>query len=202
MFKRVFLIVLDSLGIGAYSEEDKGANTLTHVIGEHYNLNVLEKLGLIRLIKTEEENTRGIYMRCIPANDKKDSLNGHYEMMGIIDDKPYETYPSGFPLELISKIQKVTGRSVIGNIASDGVEIINELGQMQMKTGSIIIYTSNDSVLQIAAHEDIISVEELYKICMQVRDIIDEGDYRIARIIARPFTGKDELISPSSARKT
>ena len=109
MFKRVFLVVLDSLGIGQTSDQesfgDKGANTLLHVIGESYNLDVLEKLGLMTLIGKSEENTRGLYMRCEPLNKMKDSLNGHYEMMGAILRNPYKLYPDGFPLELISKIQ-------------------------------------------------------------------------------------------------
>ena len=205
MFKRVFLVVLDSLGIGytpdANEYGDEGANTLKHAIGDIYNLDILEKLGLTLLIGKKEENTRGIYMRCLPKSIMKDSLNGHYEMMGVISDKPYETYPDGFPLELISKIQKVCKRDVIGNIASDGVEIINELGEMHMKTGSLIIYTSCDSVLQIAAHEDIVPLEELYDICEKVRTIIDEGDYRIARVIARPFTGKNGVFVRTSKRR-
>ena len=167
MFKRVFLIVLDSLGIGSTPDADKygdeGSNTLLHTIGEAYNLDVLEKLGLTVLIGKEEEDTRGLYMRCKPMNTEKDSLNGHYEMMGAISKIPYKTYPDGFPLELISKIQHITGREVIGNVACDGMRIINDLGEMHIKTGALIVYTSQDSVFQIAAHEDIVSVEELYR---------------------------------------
>lgn len=194
MFKRVFLVVMDSVGVGeapdAEKYGDKGANTLLHTMGDAYNLNVLEKLGLTTLVGKEEENTRGIYMRAKPINLAKDTLNGHYEMMGIVQKTPYKTYPDGFPLELISKIQQATGREVIGNIAASGTEIIEKLGEMHMKTGAIIVYTSADSVLQIAAHEDIIPVEELYKICETVREITKSDEYKIARIIARPFIGK------------
>ncbi len=175
MFKRVFLVVMDSVGVGeapdAEKYGDKGANTLLHTMGDAYNLNVLEKLGLTTLVGKEEENTRGIYMRAKPINLAKDTLNGHYEMMGIVQKTPYKTYPDGFPLELISKIQQATGREVIGNIAASGTQIIEDLGEMHMKTGALIVYTSADSVLQIAAHEDIIPVEELYKICETVREI-------------------------------
>ena len=194
MFKRVFLIVMDGLGIGetkdAYRFGDEKANTLVHTIGDTYNLDVLEKLGLTKLIGKEEENVRGLYMRANPMNAAKDSLNGHYEMMGIVAKSPYKTYPDGFPLELISKIQHAIGREIIGNIASDGVKIINELGEMHIKTGSPIIYTSSDSVLQVAAHEEIISVDELYEICEKIREITKTDEFKIARVIARPFTGK------------
>ncbi len=194
MFKRIFLVVMDSVGVGeapdAEKYDDVGANTLLHTIGDAYNLDVLEKLGLTTLVGKEVENTRGIYMRAKPMNLAKDTLNGHYEMMGIVQKTPYKTYPDGFPLELISKIQQATGREVIGNIAASGTQIIEDLGEMHMKTGAIIVYTSADSVLQIAAHEDIIPVEELYKICETVRELTKSDEYKIARIIARPFIGK------------
>ncbi len=194
MFKRVFLIVMDGLGIGetkdAYRFGDEKANTLVHTIGDSYNLDVLEKLGLTKLIGKEEENVRGLYMRANPLNGAKDSLNGHYEMMGIVAKSPYQTYPDGFPLELISKMQHVIGREIIGNIAADGAKIINELGEMHIKTGSPIIYTSSDSVLQVAAHEEVISIDELYDICEKIREITKNDEYKIARVIARPFTGK------------
>ncbi len=194
MFKRVFLIVLDSLGIGSTLDADKygdeGANTLLHTIGDNYNLDVLEKLGLTSLVGKEEEKIVSLYMRANPMSSAKDSLNGHYELMGAIPKIPYKTYKDGFPLELISKIQRAINREVIGNVSDDGIHIINELGEMHMKTGAVIVYTSCDSVLQIAAHEDIISVEELYDICEKVFNIVKSDEYNIARVIARPFTGK------------
>ena len=142
MFKRVFLVVLDSVGIGeapdAEKYDDVGANTLLHTIGDAYNLDVLERLGMTELVGKHVENTRGLYMRAKPINLAKDTLNGHYEMMGAVQKTPYKTYPNGFPLELISKIQQATGREVIGNIAASGTQIIEELGEMHMKTGAII----------------------------------------------------------------
>ncbi len=206
MFKRVFLIVLDGLGIGeapdAEKYGDKGANTLLHVIGEGYNLDILEKLGLTKLVGKEEELTRGLYMRVHPLSAGKDSLNGHYEIMGAIAKTPYRTYPEGFPMELIDKIRESTGYDVIGNIASDGHKIIEELGQMQIKTNALIIYTSADSVLQVAAHEDVIGVETLYKVCEKIRAIVSNPEYNISRVIARPFYGKvGELVRDDAKRK-
>ena len=205
MFKRVFLVVMDSLGIG-YTEDaesygDKGANTLEHVIGEHYNLDILELLGLTKLIGKEVAHTRGLYMRCNPINKRKDSLNGHYEMMGAISRNPYKLYPDGFPLELISKIQHAVNREIIGNVSTDGIDIINDLGEMHIKTGALIVYTSSDSVLQVAAHEDIIPVQELYDICKVIRDIVSSEEYRIGRVIARPFTGKVGAFVRTNKRK-
>ena len=194
MFKRIFLIVMDGVGVGEAPDAekfgDKGANTLLHAVGESYNLNVLEKFGLLDLIGKEEKDKRGLYMKARPMNAGKDSLNGHYELMGAITRTPYKTYPDGFPLELISKIQHETGYDVIGNGAANGEEIINELGEMQVKNKALIVYTSADSVLQIAAHEDVIPVEELYRICEIVREITKDPIYNISRIIARPFVGK------------
>ncbi|MGM9877059.1 MAG: phosphopentomutase [Bacilli bacterium] len=194
MFKRVFLIVLDGVGIGeaddAYKFGDEGASTLEHTLGDRYNLDVLEKLGLTILMGKSEENTRGLYMIAKPKNMQKDSLNGHYEIMCAIKKNPYQTYPEGFPLELISEIQKISNRSVIGNISSDGEEIIKELGEMQIRNDALIVYTSADSVLQIAAHEDIVPIDELYDICQKVSKITSSEKYNIARVIARPFTGK------------
>lgn len=205
MFDRVFLVVLDSLGIGqtedAYKYGDEGANTLLHTINDKYNLDVLELLGLTKLVGKEVKNTRGIYTRITPQSKFKDSLNAHYEMMGAIPKVGYNTYPDGFPLELISKIQKSIKLEVIGNENVDGIKIINELGQMHMKTGCPIIYTSEDSVLQVAAHEDIIPVEELYKICEKIFKIVSTSEYNISRVIARPFTGKEGSYVRTSKRK-
>ena len=194
MYDRIFLVVMDSVGVGEAKDADKfndvGSNTLLHTIGNHYNLDVLERMGLTTLVGKEVSKTVGYYMKGKPINLAKDTLNGHYEMMGIVQETPYKTYPDGFPLELISKIKEITGRDVIGNVVASGTKIIEELGQMQMETGALIIYTSADSVLQIAAHEDIVPVEELYKICEQVRELTKGDEYKIARIIARPFIGK------------
>lgn len=205
MFKRIFLVVLDSCGVGYADDADKfgdeGANTLLHTIeSRNYNLDVLEKLGLTALVGKDYDKIRAIYMKAKPINLAKDTLNGHYEMMGAVQETPYKTYPDGFPLELISKIQKITGRDVIGNIVASGTEIIQELGEMQMKNGAIIVYTSADSVLQIAAHTDIVPLEELYDICSKVRELTKTDEYKIARIIARPFIGKPGNFTRTSDR--
>ena len=205
MFKRIFLVVLDSVGVGetldAVKYGDNGANTLLHTIdGRNYNLGVLEKLGFTSLVGKEVKSVRGIYTKASPMNLAKDTLNGHYELMGAVLEKPYMTYPNGFPLELISEIQKITGREVIGNIAASGTQIIEDLGEMHMKTGAIIVYTSADSVLQIAAHTDIVPLEELYDICKKVRNITSDDKYKIARVIARPFTGKKGSFSRTPDR--
>lgn len=204
MFKRVFLVVLDSVGVGEAPDADKfddvGSNTLLHTIGDSYNLDVLERMGLTALVGKDANVTNGLYMKAKPMNNAKDTLNGHYELMGAISKVPYKTYPDGFPLELISKIQQVTGREVIGNTVASGTQIIEDLGEMHMSTGAIIIYTSADSVLQIAAHEDIVPIEELYDICEKVRDLTKGEDYKIARIIARPFIGKPGSFTRTSKR--
>lgn len=194
MFKRVFLVILDSVGIGEADDaakfDDVGSNTLLHTIGEKYNLNVLEKMGLTNLIGKEVDGIRGIYAKAKPMNAAKDTLNGHYELMGAISKTPYKTYPDGFPKELIDELETRTGRKVIGNKVASGTEIIEELGEEHIEKGAIIVYTSADSVLQIAAHEDIVSIDELYKICEIAREITSSEEYKIARIIARPFIGK------------
>lgn len=204
MFKRVFLVVLDSVGVGSAPDADKfddvGSNTLLHTIGDSYNLDVLERMGLTALVGKDANVTNGLYMKAKPMNNAKDTLNGHYELMGAISKVPYKTYPDGFPLELISKIQQVTGREVIGNTVASGTQIIEDLGEMHMSTGAIIIYTSADSVLQIAAHEDIVPIEELYDICEKVRELTKGEDYKIARIIARPFIGKPGSFTRTSKR--
>lgn len=206
MFKRIFLIVMDSVGVGATKDaamfDDEGSNTLYHVVKNgNYNLNVLEKLGLLNLVGFNKTNTIGYYTIMEPINKAKNSLDGHYEMMGLVYDKPYQTYPNGFPLELISEIQKITGREVIGNIAISGTKIVEELGEMQMNTKSLIIYTSADSVLQVAAHEKVIPVKELYEICEKISKIVFTDKYKIGRVIARPFIGKPGEFTRTSRRK-
>lgn len=195
MYKRIFLIVMDSLGVGEAKDADKfndvGSSTLGHILDhEGYHLPVFEKLGLTSLVKNENKYKFGYHSKIEPMNKAKDTLNGHYEMMGIVLDKPFMTYPDGFPILLISEIQRITGREVIGNIAISGTEIIKELGEMHMKTGALIVYTSADSVLQVAAHEDVIPVEELYDICEKISKIVFREEYKIGRVIARPFIGK------------
>lgn len=205
MFNRIFLLVLDGVGIGeapdAAKYDDKGCNTLLHTLEKSYKLDILEKLGLTALIGHKHEDLRGICMKAKPVNKLKDSLNGHYELMGCLANQEYKTYPDGFPIELIQEIEETTQRTVIGNIAADGELLINQLGEMSLEQKAIIIYTSCDSVLQVAAHEDVISHYELYKICEQIRQIVDEKNYGIGRIIARPFTGKNGRFIRTSRRK-
>ena len=205
MFNRIFLLVLDGVGIGSSPDakkyKDENANTLLHTIGKSYNLDVLEKLGLTELINIKEKDTRGFYMRAKPINKLKDSLNGHYEIMGCVSNVEYKTFPDGFPIELIQEIEETTHRTVIGNVAGDGEILINQLGEMQMEQNAIIVYTSCDSVLQVAAHEDIISPYELCKICEKIRKIVDREEYSIGRVIARPFTGKNGRFIRTSRRK-
>lgn len=205
MFNRVFVLVLDGLGIGeapdAKKYGDVGTNTFLHTISNSYNLDVLEKLGLTELVGIHEKDTRGLYMRAKPINKLKDSLNGHYELMGCVSDIEYKVYPDGFPIELIQEIEECTHRTVIGNVAADGEILINQLGEMQIEQKAIIIYTSCDSVLQVAAHEDVISPYELYKICEKIRKIVNRPEYSIGRVIARPFTGKNGRFIRTGRRK-
>lgn len=195
MFKRIFLIVMDGLGVGESADakeyDSEGANTLKHVIESgNYHLPTFEKIGLLSLVGEGREPKAGYYGKLAPLNKAKDTLNGHYEMMGNVLEKPFKTYPEGFPILLISEIQRITGKEVIGNVAASGTEIIKELGEMHMKTGALIVYTSDDSVLQVAAHEEIVPVEELYDICEKISKIAFREEYQIGRVIARPFVGK------------
>lgn len=195
MFKRIFLIVMDSVGIGEAKDADKfddlNTNTVKHII-ENTNVELpnFKKLGLLNLINHTNENTIGYYTRGNEVSNGKDTLTGHLEMMGVITEKPFKTFlTTGFPKELIDELEEKTGRKVIGNIAASGTEIIEDLGEEHMKTGSIIVYTSADSVLQIAAHEDIVPLEELYKICEIARKITLKNEWKVGRVIARPFIG-------------
>lgn len=205
-YNRIFLIVLDSLGIGGAKDaikfQDVGTNTLAHIL-EKTNIQLpnLEKLGLLNLVGKSQINTTGYYRRAEEVSNGKDTLTGHLEMMGIITTKPFKTYTeNGFPLELIQKLEEFSGRKVIGNCNASGTEIIERLGMEQIETGSLIVYTSADSVLQIAAHEDIIPLEELYRICEYAREITKEEKWKVGRIIARPYTGRPGNFTRTSNR--
>ena len=197
-FKRIFLMVLDSLGVGeakdASNYGDNCCNTLGN-IKNNYDLFVpnLAKIGFLDTLTMEEDDkTDAYYTIAQPNNIGKDSLSGHYEMIGITSNIPFKTFnENGFPIELIDEIERVTGRRVIGNKCSHDNNIINELGERQLNYGSLIVYTSADSDLQIAAHEDIISAEQLYDYCEKVRELTMREDFLVARVIARPFTGKN-----------
>lgn len=196
-FKRIFLVVLDSLGVGETIDADrygdKGANTLGH-IQEQYDLFIpnLKKLGFLNTLNMDENNEVDAYYTIArPTNVGKDTLAGHYEMMGIESKIPFKTFnEKGFPRELIEMIEQVTGRRVIGNKYSETDEIIQELGERQLNYGSLIVYTSSDSNLQVAAHEDVIPVALLYQYCERIRQITKREEWQVGRIIARPFTGK------------
>ena len=195
-YKRIFLIVLDSVGIGGAIDEkefgDINVNTLLHTLEvTNGKLPHLEKMGLMNLINNQDSESDSYYTRAICQSCGKDTLTGHLEMMGVLTTKPLKTFTeTGFPKELIQELEEKTGRKVIGNISASGTEIIEKLGQEHMETGAIIVYTSADSVLQIAAHEDIVPLNELYKICEIARNITLKDEWKVGRIIARPFIGQ------------
>lgn len=199
-YKRVFLIVMDSVGIGEAPDAekfgDKGSHTLGH-IGERMNgLNMpnMGKLGLsnIEAIKgiTPADKPLAYFTKMEEASNGKDTMTGHWEIMGLNIQTPFQVFPDGFPDELISELETRTGRKVIGNKPASGTEILVELGEEHMKTGALIVYTSADSVLQIAAHEEIIPIEELYDICKIARELTLDEKYMVGRVIARPFIGE------------
>ena len=197
-------MVLDSLGVGetvdAASFGDTGANTLKHVL-EKCDIFIpnLKKIGFVDTVNmSDNENVDAYYTIAKPTNAGKDTLNGHYEMVGIQNDIPFKTFNQGFTYDLLAGIEEVTGRSVIGNKCCNDDSIIQELGERQFNYGSLIIYTSADSDLQVAAHEDCIPIATLHEYCEKIRALTLKEDWRIARIIARPFNGtpgKYKLIS-------
>lgn len=208
-FNKIHLLVLDSVGIGeapdAKAFNDEGAHTLGH-IAETAGLNLpnMQKLGLgniapIKGIDAVNETT-GYYTKLEEKSVGKDTMTGHWEIMGLHIDKPFRVFPEGFPAELISQIEDHTGRKIVGNKPASGTEIIDEYGEHQMKTGDLIVYTSADPVLQIAAHEDIIPLAELYDICEYVRDLTKDDPYMIGRIIARPYLGEPGNFTRTSNR--
>lgn len=196
-FKRIFLIVLDSLGVGEASDAsnygDVGCNTLGH-IKEKCDLFIpnLKKIGFLDTINMNENNDVDAYYTIArPNNAGKDTLNGHYEMMGITNSIEFKTFNNGFPPELLDGIEQITGRRVIGNKCCNNDSIIKELGDRQLNYGSLIVYTSADSDLQVAAHEDIIPIAMLYQYCEKIRAITLREDWRVGRVIARPFLGSE-----------
>ncbi|WP_413309038.1 phosphopentomutase [Bacillus sp. 1P10SD] len=199
-YKRIFIIVMDSVGIGEAPDAerfgDKGSDTLGHIAERMNGLNMpnMGKLGLsnIRELKGIEkaEKPLAYYTKMMEASNGKDTMTGHWEIMGLNIQTPFRVFPEGFPDELVSELEKRTGRKIIGNKPASGTEILDELGEEHMKTGAIIVYTSADSVLQIAAHEDIIPIEEQYKICKIARELTLDEKYMVGRVIARPFLGE------------
>lgn len=202
-YKRIFVIVMDSAGIGAMKDADKfgdaGTNTWVHTSERCGGLDIptLNALGIGDLGKVVGSSIvshpHAYSLILNEASNGKDTMTGHWEMMGILTTKPFKTFTdTGFPKELIDELEEKTGRKIIGNIAASGTEIIKQLGEEQMKTGALIVYTSADSVLQIAAHESIIPLAELYKDCEIARDICMRPEYLLGRIIARPYVGDNK----------
>jgi phosphopentomutase len=208
-FKRVIWIVLDSVGIGAMPDAaefgDEGSDTLGNV-AKRRNLNLpnLCSLGLanIRPLSGLEpvKNPAGAYGKSALASPGKDTTTGHWEMAGILLEKPFPLYPNGFPPEVIELFETGIGRKTLGNKAASGTEIIKELGAEHLRTGSPIVYTSADSVFQIAAHERVIPLQELYRICETAREIL-RGPHEVGRVIARPFEGEPGCFVRTSNRK-
>lgn len=208
-FKRIHLIVLDSVGIGeapdAKEFNDEGSHTLKHIL-EHTptELPNLEQLGLgnIELLPTVKpvDEPNAFYTKMAESSVGKDTMTGHWELMGLNIQEPFKVYPNGFPEDLIKQIEQHTGRKVVANRPASGTQIIDEWGEHQLNTGDLIVYTSADPVLQIAAHEDVIPVDELYEICEYVREITKDPKYLIGRIIARPYIGTPGQFERTSNR--
>ena len=198
MYKRIIILVMDSVGIGhapdAAKFNDKGANTLGHIEATAGLIHcpTLRSLGLANIadIKTDEAPVMGAYGKMEEVSTGKDTTSGHWEMMGHPVTVPFPTFYDGFPKELMDTFTKETGYGYLGNEVASGTEIIERLGVEHMKTGKPIVYTSADSVFQIAAHEDVIPLEDLYRMCEITRNKVCVGDYYVGRIIARPFVGK------------
>ncbi|MBE6672109.1 MAG: phosphopentomutase [Ruminococcaceae bacterium] len=196
MSKRVFLIVLDSVGIGALPDAklfgDEGSNTLRAVRSHpDFNCPNLERLGLFNIESVEGgvKTPLGCYARMAEASMGKDTTVGHFEIAGVICPKPLPTYPEGFPPEVIEEFEKRTGYGVLCNRPYSGTEVIRDYGREHLATGKLIVYTSADSVFQIAAHEDRVSIEELYRVCEIARRML-VGEHGVGRVIARPFAGE------------
>lgn len=208
-FERVVWIVLDSVGIGAMPDAaaygDEGSDTLGNIARRRQlDLPNLRRLGLANIRPLEGlppvEHPSGAYGKCALASPGKDTTTGHWEMAGILLEKPFPVYPRGFPREVIDPFEAKIGRKVLGNKPASGTEIIQELGIEHIRTGKPIVYTSADSVFQIAAHESIIPVDELYRICEIARDIL-RGPHEVGRVIARPFEGEPGSFVRAASRK-
>ena len=208
--KRAIIIVLDSVGMGelpdAHKYGDKGSNTIANIAAniKDFSLPNLQQLGLgnienMKGIKAVN-NPKGCYGRMAEKSAGKDTTTGHWELSGIILEKPFPVYPKGFPIEIIEAFENAINTKVIGNVAASGTEIIKTLGDEHVKTGYPIVYTSADSVFQIAAHEDVISIEKLYEMCSKAREIL-KGEHAVGRVIARPFTGNSGEYKRTERRK-
>ena len=197
MYKRIFLVVLDSVGHGeapdAKNYGDEGSNTIKSIsLNPNFKGDTMEKLGLFNVdgIDYHEnyENPIGSYGKCIEQSKGKDTTTGHWEMMGIISEKPFPTFPDGFPLEFIKEFSEKVGHEVLVNKPYSGTEVIKDYGKEAYDKKALIVYTSADSVFQIAAHVDVIPLKELYRCCEVAREMLT-GDLAVGRVIARPFEG-------------
>ncbi len=195
VFTRVIVLVLDSLGIGELPDApaygDEGSDTLGHIAAEvPLQIPVLRSLGLGQLVALDgaTPSAIGAYGRMAEVSAGKDSVTGHWELMGLVLDRPFPTFPEGFPVALITEFERRIGRATLGNVVASGTEILTRLGAEHMRTGSPIVYTSADSVFQIAAHEDVIPVAELYRMCEVAFELAARGA-GVGRVIARPFIG-------------
>lgn len=199
-FKRIFLIVLDSLGVGAMEDAalygDEGADTLGHIARDADKLLIpnFKKLGIANLHKlhkiTPEDHSMAYYCKLDEMSNGKDTMTGHWEMMGLLTTKPFLTFTeNGFPKELIAELSERTGREIIGNKSASGTEILEELAEQEITEGKLIVYTSADSVLQICGNEDLMGLDCLYRYCEIAREICMKDEWKVGRVIARPYKG-------------
>lgn len=200
-YKRIFTVVLDSLGIGAMKDSpdygDAGVDTLGHIAEETENLQIpnLQRLGMANLKSLHgiepAKTPLGCYMRLEERSCGKDTMTGHWEMMGLHVTKPFKTFTeNGFPKELIDELERRTGKPIIGNKSASGTEILEELGEEEIRDGKLIVYTSADSVLQICGNEETMGLENLYHYCEIARELTMRDEWKVGRVIARPYTGK------------
>lgn len=209
-FNKIHVVVMDSVGIGeapdAANFGDVGSHTLGHIAEKMNGLTmpVMESMGLANIEPLQgmqsTNEPKAYYGKMQEASVGKDTMTGHWEIMGLNIDKPFKVYPDGFPAELIAELEKRTGRKVLCNQPASGTQVIEDFGKEHMETGAIIVYTSADPVLQIAAHEEIIPLDELYKICEIARELTLQPEYLVGRVIARPFIGTSGDFSRTSNR--
>ncbi|MBE6050481.1 MAG: phosphopentomutase [Clostridium sp.] len=199
-YNRIFTIVIDSLGIGQMDDSkdygDVNVDTLGHIAKsvDSFNIPNLQKMGIANLHPIEHvkpvEAPLGYQMKMKEASTGKDTMTGHWEMMGLHITTPFQTFTeTGFPKELLDELEKKTGHKIVGNKSASGTEILDELGEHQMKTGDMIVYTSADSVLQICGHEETFGLDELYRCCEIARDLTMKDEWKVGRVIARPYLG-------------
>ena len=196
--RRVFLIVLDSYGIGELPDAaefgDKGSNTLRSITkSAEYDTPLMKKMGLFNIEGVDYmegvEHPIGSFGRLAEVSKGKDTTIGHWEIAGIVSERPLPTYPDGFPEDLLAEYSRLTGRGILCNKPYSGTEVIKEFGEEHLKTGNLIVYTSADSVFQVAAHEEKVPIEELYRLCEIARELL-QGEHGVGRVIARPFIGE------------